>query len=150
MPKPTAAMIAASAFVCEVDGGGPMNDADRQILRDALNALVCGADPQEVFDNQPRPSHTTTSRKFIIAVYVESRRRVCVGGKGPPPMRGQGRTPLARAKGDAVGAFNWREAGVGEPADAIQKAWKAQRAAASILSDPAIAHTLKKWELGSK
>lgn len=124
VPPPTPEMIAASAFVAAADGGGPMNEHDIRVLRDALYRLLAGQKPGTVFKNQPaRGVPNKASRNLIVAVYVESRRRFYEQPGRPSPLRGQGRTPLERAKRDAAEAFNWSDHGVTAPESAIQDAW---------------------------
>lgn len=149
MAEPTPEMIAASAFVAEVDGGGPMDEADRRILRDALDRLIRGGKPQAIFKNQPgRGAPKTSGRNLIVAVYVESRRRFYEQNGLPPAGQGAGQTPLSRAKTDAVDAFDWEARKVTEPASAVQDAWEQKGTAAARLSDTVIKSTLAPWKDG--
>lgn len=153
IPEPSPQIIAASAFVAEVDEGGAMSEGDRLILREALSAIICGAKPQMVFQNQPKRTRPKVSgRDLVVAVYIESRLRFYKQNGLPPAGQGQGRTPLQRAKDDALGAFNWskQKPSVKDPESAIQDAWTRWRKNVGLYSTQVIEFTLKPWEDGWK
>lgn len=123
-----------------------MSQTDGQILRDALNDILCGADPRKIFKNQPRPGRSRTAgRNFIVAVYVESRRRFYERNGLPPSWHGAGRTVLQRAKSDAAEAFNWSDCDVDDPESAVQDAWTQWEEMVKGYSAKVIDGALAKW-----
>jgi len=135
----TAELAAAAGFVWQVDSGEPMNAEAARVLRDALESILEGADPRGVFPTQRKRGDRATQhdRDWVVACYVESRRRVHESAGKP--------FPLARGKKDAAEAFDWKSRGVEDADSAISAAWKAHGSTFARFDDAMLARLLAPW-----
>lgn len=136
----TAELGAAAEFVWSVDSGEPIRPEAARVLRDALESILGGAaDPRAIFPTQRKRGQRATQqgRDWIVACYVESRRRVHESAGEP--------FPKARAKEDAAVAFDWVSNGVGDADSAIDAAWSAHGSSFAPLNDAMLAQLLEPW-----
>lgn len=131
---------AAADFVWSYDTGNIPNPESLRVLRDVLARILDGEDPNQVFPGRkPGQRATWRGRDWLVAVYIESRRR---------RYKADGeRQPLARAKEDAIGAFLWEEAGLEDAESAISTAWSRRDRSIEHFSDEILERCLLHMEL---